>query len=213
MGIWNIYYYSLDNLKSFSSSMKRQNVEQAVFAHKYNNILSHVIVDISCRDGWNLIFVKHGDGKVLKLKVMVGFRVYVTESLFRDICEYFGIRKKKGGFSTKEFFLQVNSQIPLNYVLSDENRKTVYEYRYRNDSDEGMYPIGLISWSEKNAKYRLKGAVEKHRTPYNLEKTKNLYPELYESIKDIDVSVKYGKNILKDTEKLMQGKIESVPQD
>ena len=213
MGNWKAFYYRLDNLKSFSASMRRQNVEQAVFTHKYNDIMSHVIVDISCGDGEDLIFVKHRAGEVLKMKVTVGACVYVTEALFKDICEYFCIRKKKGEFSLKEFFLHANYQIPPNYVLNEENRKNIYEFCYRKDKDEGLYPIGLISWSEKNAKYRLEGAVEKHRRPYNLIKTQNLYPNLYESIKDIDVSVKYGKNISKYTEKLMQGKVKGVHRD
>ena len=157
---WITRYCELKRLSCFYNSMIKINVHQAVFEHVYNDVLSHVILDIDRDDGWDLIFVKHGIGDVLKMKVKIGYRVYVDRKLFNNICEYFGIKGAGRKFSIKEFFLKVDSQIPDMYVLDDKSRHNLYENYYKNRDGEGEYPIGLVSWSQANAKRGQKLNIE-----------------------------------------------------
>ena len=84
-------------------------------------------------------------------------------------------------------------QIPQMYILDDEKRKTILKYD-RMDASDGIYPTAMLNWEEINAINSISGKRCGSRSPKNLDKTKNLYPLIYETIKDMNVSIRYGSD-------------------
>jgi hypothetical protein len=96
---------------------------------------------------------------------------------------------KNKPFSTVAFFEQFNNQIPrtLIEVKKDYMRSIVLAVSPNIEEKDKIYYLGINDWDKiKNGR---------HRDPKNLEKTRLLYPELYLSIKDKDISVKYTSDI------------------
>ncbi len=84
-------------------------------------------------------------------------------------------------------------QIPQTYTLDDKKRKTILKYD-KIDKNDGIYPIGTLNWEEINIQRLILGKTSKNRDPKNLDKTKNLYPRIYEATKDMNISIRYGSN-------------------
>ncbi|MCH3964533.1 MAG: hypothetical protein LKE46_09680 [Clostridium sp.] len=77
------YSYSgvVEGLKEFYSSMRNINVEIGTFKHKYNTVLSDVILDTRSSDGWKLIFIKRIDGDVLEIQIQRGYRFTIEGNM------------------------------------------------------------------------------------------------------------------------------------
>jgi hypothetical protein len=189
------YSYSgvVEGLKEFYLSMRKINVEIGTFKHEYNTVLSDVIFDTRSSDGWKLIFIKRIDGNVLEIPIQRGYRFNITGSIaYNNFREYFGIGGGKGEFSIKDFVRHLSGQVPFEYRLTDEKRKTILRYDKLDNESNGIYPIGLTNWEVVHAKNpKLRNDIY-HRTHKNLTKTKELYPEIYEATKNLDITIIYG---------------------
>ena len=102
-------------------------------------------------------------------------------------------------FLFKDYF---NENIPDEYKLSDNTRKKIIKYDRIDMDSEGIYPISLKNWELIHAKNNKLPKDKFHRSSKNLAKTKQLYPDLYEAIKDKDISVNYSTEIGEHTEQI-----------
>lgn len=204
------YSYSgvLDGLKIFYSSMCRLNVEIGTFEHIYNNVISDAIFDTRDSEEWHLTFIKRASGDVLCILIQRGYRFSITgNNEYDEFIKYFGIGRGKGQFSIREFVGHLNNQIPTEYRISDNKRITVLKYNKLDGESDGIYPIGIMNWEVIHAKNSKLPKDKYHRRPENLLKTKQLYPDIYNAIKDMDITIKYGADPGENTEKIKSGKI------
>ncbi|KJD43877.1 DUF6037 family protein [Paenibacillus terrae] len=205
------YSYSgiVDGLKVFYSSMHQLNVEIGTFEHKYNNIISDAIFDTRDSSGWSLTFIKRVRGNVLCIPIQKGYRfAIIGDKEYNAFIEYFGIGSGKGQFSIKEFVDYLDKQIPAEYRLSDNKRKVILKYNKLDNDSDGIYPVGVKNWGVIHARNPELPEDKYHRTAKNLLKTKELYPDIYNAIKDIDITIIYGKHPGENTETIKAGKMD-----
>ncbi|URZ02162.1 DUF6037 family protein [Clostridium felsineum] len=203
------YLYSglVEGLKDFYWSMRNINVRIGTFEHKYNTLSSDVIFDTRSLDGWKLIFIKRIEGSVLEIQIKRGYRFTIEGNeeynLFR---KYFGISGNKGEFSIKDFVSNLNRQVPFEYRITDEKRKTIIQYDKIDNKSKGIYPIGVTNWEVVHAKNSKLSKDIYHRTSENLEKTQELYPKIYECTKNLDITIIYGMKPNEKTKKIKMGR-------
>ncbi len=201
---WKVYSYKLTAIEAFYRSMRRLGVSIATFDHKYNEVYSHVIFDTSLTE-WKLIFIKHITGDVLELPVARGYRLEIRSfEDYKSFRKYFAIGGKQGEFKFSDFMPHLNKQIPDAYVLDDAKRKTVISYNKIDKKTSGIYPIGTINWTEVHIKHPQLDPDKHHRTVENLNKTRELYPDIYRATKGMDVSIKYGDKPNEKTESIKE---------
>ena len=188
------YHGYINGLKIFYNSMRKLNVTIGTFDHNYNNINSSVIFDTRDQTGWKLIFMKKIHGAILSFPIQKGYKFTIEgNDAYKNLKSYFNIKGGKGEFKISEFIKHFDMQIPQTYTLDDKKRKTILKYDKIDESD-GIYPIGTLNWEEINIKRLILGKKSKNRDPKNLDKTKNLYPRIYEATKDMNISIRYGSN-------------------
>lgn len=199
-------YQGFVNLKRLYVSMKKIGVSVGTFDHIYNNIQSSVIFDTRSNWGWKLIFIKKGIGTVLEIPVVKGYKFSIVgDETYQEFRSYFEISGEKGIFSIKEFIQNLNKQIPQKYVLTDKARKVIIRYDKIDKDSEGIYPIGIVNWYAVHVNNPDLPDDKFHRTAENLAKTKELYPQIYMKIKDLDISIRYGENEGQRTKELREG--------
>lgn len=200
--------FVLEGLKSFYYSMKKIDVEIGTFEHKYNGIISDVIIDTRSREEWEIVFIKRVLGDTLKFPVKKGYLISIEgNDAYYKFRKYFGISGKKGEFSIKDFMINLNNQIPAEYIISDIQRKTVLRYDKLDTDSDGIYPIGITNWEVVHARNSSLPKERYHRSSRNLIKTKQLYPNIYKATKDMDITIIYGTEPNEKTEKYKKGKI------
>lgn len=189
------FFYSgrIDALREFYLSMQEMNVQIGTFEYSYNEVASDVVFDTRNSDSWKLIFIKRGSGDTLIIPIKKGYRFTIEgNQKYKDFTNYFGIGRGKGQFSIKDFISYLCNQIPPKYRLSDNVRRTILMYDKLDNNSDGIYPIGIKNWDVVHAKNPMLPKEKFHRTSKNLLKTKELYPEIYSAIKDMDITIIYG---------------------
>lgn len=203
------YSYSgvVGGLREFYSSMRKLNVEIGTFKHTYNDIISDAIFDTRNSAGWQLIFIKRLDGAVLRTPVQLGYRFSINgNEEYATFRTYFEIGAGKGEFSIKDFVNHLSRQIPTEYRLTDYKRTSILKYDRLDNDSEGIYPIRITNWEVVHAKNPELPKDKYHRTKKNLAKTKELYPKIYQTTKDMDITINYGINPGDKTVDLKNGK-------
>ncbi|HFI0144961.1 TPA: DUF6037 family protein [Streptococcus suis] len=201
------YSYSkkIDNLRELYKSMCGLGVQIGTFVHVYNGIESDVIFDTRT---WVLSFIKKGLGDTLTLSIQKGFRFTIEgDSEYRRFIAYFGISGGKGKFSIADFVDNFSNQVPTQYNITDDTRETIISYDRLDSRSEGIYPIGIKNWDVIHAKNPNLPKDKYHRTKENLLKTKELYPNIYDIIKDKDITVLYGRKPGTETDDIKKGNL------
>ncbi|MDY4172527.1 MAG: DUF6037 family protein [Evtepia sp.] len=202
------YSGRIDNLKVFYLSMRKINVQIGTFVHIYNEVISDVILDTRGSEFWQLVFIKRGNGNTLSIPVKRGYRFTIEgDEKYQDFINYFGIGRGKGQFSIKDFVSYLNNQIPPKYRVSDNARRTILRYDKLDNDSDGIYPIGITNWEVVHAKNPMLPKDKYHRTCKNLLKTRELYPEIYYVTKDMDITIIYGIEPGRKTQKIKNIKI------
>lgn len=197
------YSKRIDSLKELYKSMCSLGVQIGTFIHEYNGIRSNVIFDTR---KWILIFIKQGLGDTLTLKVQKGFKFTIEgDKEYRRFIAYFGISGGKGKFSIADFVNHFSRQIPTKYIITDNVRQTIVNYDRLDSNSDGIYPIGVKNWDVIHAQNPSLPKDKYHRTKENLLKTKELYPEIYELIKDKDITIIYGQKQGAETDRIKNG--------
>lgn len=194
-------------LRNLYRSMKNLNVDIGVFEHGYNGVLSSVIFDARDPGGWELFFMRHGQGNVFKAPIKKGYRFSIEgDEMYHRFREYFEIGGGKGVFSMNEFLECLKRRIPAAYVLDDESGKVILRYDPIDKQSNGIYPTGVINWAVVHAKKPQMDPTKFHRTNENLMKTKQLHPALYQATKDMDLTIRYSEEPGVKTKDLKGGK-------
>ena len=74
-----------------------------------------------------------------------------------------------------------------------------------DNTSEGIYPIGITNWEVVHAKNPQLLENTYHRSTKNLNKTKELYPKIYEATKNMDITIIYETEANDNTEKYKSG--------
>ncbi|HEM3555346.1 DUF6037 family protein [Streptococcus suis] len=197
------YSKKIENLRELYRSMCGLGVEIGTFVHVYNGVESDVIFDTRT---WVLSFIKKGLGDTLTLSIQKGFRFTIEgDSEYRSFIAYFGISGGKGKFSIADFVDNFSNQVPTQYIITDNTRQTIISYDRLDSGSDGIYPIGIKNWDVIHAKNPNLPRDKYHRTKENLLKTKELYPNIYDIIKDKDITVLYGKKLGTETTCIING--------
>ena len=197
------YEAEIKKLRIFKKTMSKLKVEIGTFEFQYNEILTDVIFDTRNSESWEIIFMKVGIGKTLTIPIKLGYKFTIdTSKKYQEFISFFNIKNSKGKFSIKSFKDYFNENIPDEYKLSDNTRKKIIKYDRIDMDSEVIYPISLTNWELIHAKNNKLPKDKFHRSSKNLAKTKQLYPDLYEAIKDKDISVNYSTEIGEHTEQI-----------
>ena len=197
------YEAEIKKLRIFKKTMSKLKVEIGTFEFQYNEILTDVIFDTRNSESWEIIFMKVGIGKTLTIPIKLGYKFTIdTSKKYQEFISFFNIKNSNGKFSIKSFKDYFNENISDEYKLSDNTRKKIIKYDRIDTDSEGIYPISLKNWELIHAKNNKLPKDKFHRSSKNLAKTKQLYPDLYEAIKDKDISVNYSTEIGEHTEQI-----------
>lgn len=197
------YSKKIDNLRELYKSMCGLGVQIGTFVHVYKGVESDVIFDTR---KWVLCFIKKGLGDTLTLSIQKGFKFTIKDdSEYRKFIAYFGISGGKGKFSIADFVNNFSNQVPAQYNITDDTRETIISYDRLDSRGEGIYPIGIKNWDVIHAQNPNLPRDKYHRTKENLLKTKELYPDIYDIIKDKDITVLYGRNPGIETDDIKKG--------
>lgn len=135
-----------------------------------------------------LTFIRKTDQERITIEANSNRFLIESEALIT----YFRINSIKINNFLKYLFAVFISHIPENIPnLNEEEERIIVNYINREENEEEkIYCIGLMrNGIDKSGKQRL-------RRPLNLEKTRILYPELYEDFKnDKTISFRYSSNI------------------
>lgn len=109
----------------------------------------------------------------------------------KTLITYFKVNSNKINDFSKYLFVVFINHIPENIPnLNNKEKKIIINYINKEENEEGkIYCTGLMRNGIKNGK-------QNTRTSLNLEKTRILYPKLYEDFKnDETISFKYSPRI------------------
>lgn len=179
----------LPNLKKLHWSMKKLDLLVDVFDFSYNEVDCSILFNPDYKTGFSLTFFKKKNAHVLKLPVQPGYNLIIENENFHAFCRFFEIKREKGAFSIIDFFEYLNSKIPTKSIPNTTDQRKIISSLIPIDDSEKIYFDHLINWEKARAK---NPELKKGRDPKNLEKTRLLYPEIYQEIKDFDISVAYS---------------------
>lgn len=190
----------LPNLKKLHWSMKQLDLLVDVFDFSYNEVDCSILFNPDYVTGFSLTFFKKRNANILKLPVKHGYDLTIQNENFHAFCRFFEIKRQKGSFSIKDFFSYLNSKIPTKSFPNTSAQREIISSLIPIDDSEKLHFDHLINWEKARAK---NPELKKGRDPKNLEKTRLLYPEIFQEIKDFDISVAYSSHPAPNEESLI----------
>lgn len=177
--------------------LKSNDKTYGVFKYTKNKVDFDIFFDIG-NNPFKIGFLVINDDFQLWLDIKTGFVInpFLDKTDLNKLIKVLNLKyDPENKFSTKVFFEEFNSRIPndFRFIKKQELPKLV-NYVYNIEESEKIYYNGIIDWDKVNN--------GNNRQESNLEKTRLLYPKLYEQIKDKNISVRYSitKNIEKEKE-------------
>lgn len=181
----------LENLQLFHSGMKQLGVSIATFDFKYKQTVFACLFEANYEEGFSLTFFKPISGETLLIPILPGYLVNTfieDHNLYTYFWNFFQLEVKNGGFTMQSFFEHLNQAIPPKFNINKNLNRPLISRKYDTEDKERPYFLGFINWQMLRAK---NPEVKGSRSETNLEKTKLLYPQIYQAIKDYDISVRY----------------------
>ena len=177
----------LDGIIPLYKKLKSSDRTYGVFKFTKNKIDFDIFFDIGITP-YKIGFLVMNSNFQLWLKVLPGFNIdpFLKKAELNSLINVLNLKfDPDNKFSTKKFFEEFNSKIPndFRFVKKQELPKLV-NYVYEIEESEKIYYKGIIDWGKVNN--------GNNRQESNLEKTRLLYPKLYEQIKDRNISVRYS---------------------
>lgn len=171
------------NLRPLHSDILKHSKTYDVFDYTHNGIDFSVLFDVNCQP-FKLTMIKKKSDQFLILEVLNGYQIntYLGEDL-KKLKEMLELHHGKMKFSTNDFFEEFNRKIP-EFISNAKISNTCLSRVYQCEDCDKLYIRELRNWD----KYP---ELKKHATPENREKTRLLYPKIYERIKDKNISVFY----------------------
>lgn len=174
------------NLRDLHIDILKHKRTYDVFEYSHNKIQFSVMFDVDCIP-FKLILIKKRSTQYLIIDVLTGYKIntYLGEKLkvLKDMLELKDGRTK---FSTNKFFEEFNRKIPDSLQEKAISKSTISQI-YQCEESEKIYIKELRNWDNYPE-------LGKHATKKNREKTRLLYPEIYDKIKDKNISVFYTDN-------------------
>ncbi|MCM3654151.1 DUF6037 family protein [Metabacillus litoralis] len=178
----------LTNLKQLFKDIKKNGLTYDVFDFTKNNVSFNILFDINPKP-YKLIILKKRSSLFIKLDVNYGFVInpHLSINDYKTLISMLELKFQTGSpFSTKVFFEELNRNIPSEITKKVVEKRTLSKI-YNCEEEEKVYIKEIRDWS----KYP---HLNKSCSPENKEKTRLLYPELYEEIKDKNISVFYTQH-------------------
>jgi len=175
----------LSNLRELYKSLKENNETYYIFEYRKNNSCFQVLFD-TFNSPFELHFLLKESNFSFKIIVQKGFHIneFLDRATYKNLCDVLMLKfDEKNPFSTKIFFEEFNSKIPQYKQQLKEERELLKFYVSQIEESDKLYFDGFIEWNKIN---NGRGA-----TIRNLEKTRILYPNLYEKCKRENISVRY----------------------
>ncbi|MBC1403107.1 hypothetical protein HB904_17300 [Listeria booriae] len=191
----------IDALQKLHLEMKRLKLTMDVFELTYNEVVCDVIFEADPQKRFSLIFIKKSIGSTLSLAIVPRYDLQIKGSNYIPFLRFFNIGKAGTGMAAQNFSDYLEKNIPTKAKLpTPEARKILAKHYDVEDSDKTYY-ASFTNWEKARA---LNPALKKGRTQKNLLKTKKLYPNLYETIKDYDISINYSTTPRSNEKELLQ---------
>jgi len=178
----------LTNLKPLYRQMMQNDLSYCVFAFSVNNVEFDIFYDVGVTPN-KIGFLPIGDNRQLWLNVRRGF--FIDDGLSKDqyytLVNILGLeRDPDNKFKPANFFNDFNNRIPEAYrQLNKRERATIVGRAYEVEEHLKTVYIGERDWDNKLG-------IPNKRSAENLEKTRLLYPDLYNRIKDKNISIRFG---------------------
>ncbi len=177
----------MTGLKELYKDMKAQKLPYHIFKYNHNDIVLEILFDININP-FRLLIIKQYSNLTLLLDIETGFEldVFLTQEKYKILIDILEIKSgKTNPFSTKKFFEELNSAIPFRVKKYQMNNNLRYIISQANKLEKAnlIYVKCLINWSKTES--------GKHVSEKNRKKTKYLYPDIFETIKDKNISVVY----------------------
>ena len=174
----------LTNLEPLYNDILKNNKTYDVFDYRHNNIEFSVLFDVQPKPNYTLIFIKKKSDLFLELKISPDFSLntYLGDKL-AVLLKMLELSNGNTRFSTSEFFKEFNEKIPKTISQKIVSKKTLTKI-YQCEEADNVFIKELRDWDQ----YPL---LNKTVSDENREKTRLLYPDIYESIKDKNISVFY----------------------
>lgn len=177
----------LDGIIPLYKEIIKNKETYCVFPFTKNKIEFDVFFDIE-KTPFRLGFLVIKSNFQLWLNVTRGFNIstVLDREDYKRLKDLLGLKYDPANpFSTTSFFEEFNKKIPAVIpVINSEHRKQLILYSYSIEERDRLFYAGLYEWDKLGS--------DKKRSLENLEKTRLLLPELYNQIKDRNVSVRYS---------------------
>lgn len=174
----------LSNLKPLYVDILKNHKTYDVFDYRHNGIDFNVLFDTQTKPKYTLIFIKKKSDLFLELKISQDFSLnaYLGDKLI-ILLKMLELSIGSTRFSTSEFFNEFNGKI-LKTISQKIVSKKILTKIYQCEEANNVFIKELRDWDQ----YPL---LKKTVSIKNREKTRLLYPDVYESIKDKNISVFY----------------------
>ena len=183
----------MDGLIDLYTSMKEKGLDHTAFDYIHNNIKLYIFFDIETKP-FRLLLIKKHSSITLLLEIHQGFvlNTHLEREKYNILREILEIKNgSTTSFSTNKFFEELNSHFPkeakMHDLNKDKNIKLAISKAYQCEDAEQIYPYAFIDWD------RIDG--NKSYSSKNREKTRLLYPDIYKSIQNKNISVKYSSDV------------------
>ena len=179
------YFYKLRNL--FYKKLVPNNRLLQAFELTYNKTQYTMLMNTDqLSDGKVILtFAKKQTLQTLRLTLNDEFAIhtFLGDKLF-DVKDFFNIKSNNNckKFIVFDFLLELQSTFKTSKIDTTIDRATRSKMNNVEDPDAIFYNV-IIDWSTKTS--------GNHHTAKNRAKVQLLLPELYEAIKDLDISVRF----------------------
>ncbi len=177
----------LDGLIPIYKQIKRQNETYCVFPFTKNKVDIDVFFDIK-DNPFKLGFLVMKSNFQLWIDVRQGFIIstVLDPKDYKKLTDLLGLRYDPANpFSTNSFFDEFNKRIPASIPFTKrDHQNRLILYSHSIEDQDKLYFDGLIDWDKLGS--------DQNRSFKNLEKTRLLFPQLYNLIKHRNISVRYS---------------------
>lgn len=175
----------IDRLEQLYRSLKTNDETYFIFPFKKNNVTFEILFDIF-KTPFELHFLQKDSNFSFYITVEKGFYIneMLNKKIYSALCKVLNLQYDPNNkFSSKAFFNEFNNSIPEYYFREKKEKELLKYYESNIEERDKLYFDCFIEWSKTNSS---KKVSEK-----NLEKTRILYPELYEKCVRENISIRY----------------------
>ncbi len=166
-------------------SLKEAEETYFIFPFCKNEVTFEVLFDIF-KSPFELHFLQRDNNFSFRINVEKGFIINTTieKSIYSNLCRVLNLKYDPlNKFTPSAFFEEFNDKIPLYSTRQKRKNELLVYYVSDIEGSDKLLFDGFLEWEKlKNGK---KVSIK------NLEKTRILYPELYEKCKRENISIRY----------------------